>query len=597
MPYQEYAASFAASKDAALLALDMGLGKTPTAIAAWSRCKDMGKVTKGMVFVPDSVRENWRNEIGKFTNHRVGMYRSQAEVRKMSPAAQQNYEREMADAELIICGHGAFVGTSEQAKHDAKVEASMNKIRIARGAGASQEEIGRLSNAHADLVSQNKERSDESNLEQLQRFGCDSLIMDEAHALKNPDSNRARDFENHLTGLKHRILLTGTPMPNTPTDLYHMIGRVKKGLVASSLGQFVQKYIDRTYGITETGHVWHRDDAYKNLDQLFHSAKPAMLALHARDPHVLAQQKDMGIAVPEGIHEDPRQLQMSGAQDELYRLFKQEGKDILNDLNPNGDSEAKKKALLMTLGQRMEQISIDPTMIKMEDINGDGIVASDRMHKIRGLLQRAQEETHAASGAMKLKEAARIAIEHHTQGGKGVVIHANYTQSIPSLRRALEAAGFHGDDILELSGETSKGNRQKHVDSFNNPNSRGRVMIVTSAAREGVNLQGNNDKFGPHNSGGGSLDIMLSHAWLPGDEDQARARIERIGQDQTTRHVVLHAVTSTGKETVDQVKYRRIKAKGEAIAQAVLGRPGERVEIPQTAFDDEAADATFRGDD
>lgn len=64
-PHQEEAVKFAVDRGNSYLALDMGLGKTATAIAVVAANKVSGKAP-ALVVVPPSLRETWRKEIAKF---------------------------------------------------------------------------------------------------------------------------------------------------------------------------------------------------------------------------------------------------------------------------------------------------------------------------------------------------------------------------------------------------------------------------------------------------------------------------------------------------------------------------------------------------
>jgi SWI/SNF-related matrix-associated actin-dependent regulator 1 of chromatin subfamily A len=65
LPHQEEAVRFALNRSSAYLALDMGLGKTATAIAIIAASKIDGK-SPALVVVPPSLRETWRKEFEKF---------------------------------------------------------------------------------------------------------------------------------------------------------------------------------------------------------------------------------------------------------------------------------------------------------------------------------------------------------------------------------------------------------------------------------------------------------------------------------------------------------------------------------------------------
>lgn len=55
----------------------------------------------------------------------------------------------------------------------------------------------------------------------LRRFDFDYMVVDEAHCLKNPDSNAYQNLDRFDTA--HRLLLTGTPVQNSPKELMSLI--------------------------------------------------------------------------------------------------------------------------------------------------------------------------------------------------------------------------------------------------------------------------------------------------------------------------------------------------------------------------------------
>jgi SNF2 family DNA or RNA helicase len=55
----------------------------------------------------------------------------------------------------------------------------------------------------------------------LRRFDFDYMVIDEAHVLKNPDSNAYQNIDKFETA--HRLLLTGTPVQNSPKELMSLI--------------------------------------------------------------------------------------------------------------------------------------------------------------------------------------------------------------------------------------------------------------------------------------------------------------------------------------------------------------------------------------
>jgi len=85
----------------------------------------------------------------------------------------------------------------------------------------------------------------------------DLLIMDEAHYMKNPDSQRAKallgtgDAENSILSWACRAwLLTGTPAKNDPKDLWVLLRSM--GVLRMGYYAFQRIYFDQTYGLHST---------------------------------------------------------------------------------------------------------------------------------------------------------------------------------------------------------------------------------------------------------------------------------------------------------------------------------------------------------
>jgi SWI/SNF-related matrix-associated actin-dependent regulator 1 of chromatin subfamily A len=115
---------------------------------------------------------------------------------------------------------------------------------------------------------------------------CDVLILDEAHYLKSKDSKRTKlAFGEKCDGVgglieraKRVILLTGTPMPNHPAELWPMLRACAPETILGKTGkpdsywQFVSRYCktrDNGFGLQIVGG--------KNLDKLKAKLEPFML--------------------------------------------------------------------------------------------------------------------------------------------------------------------------------------------------------------------------------------------------------------------------------------------------------------------------------
>ena len=69
---------------------------------------------------------------------------------------------------------------------------------------------------------------------------CDLLICDEAHKLKNADSDLAKSL--NLLPARKRTLLSGTPMQNELREFYNMVNFCNPNILGSVLA-FKKRYV------------------------------------------------------------------------------------------------------------------------------------------------------------------------------------------------------------------------------------------------------------------------------------------------------------------------------------------------------------------
>lgn len=73
--------------------------------------------------------------------------------------------------------------------------------------------------------------------------GADSIIVDEAHNLRNSRTGASQALERISPNLKHRILLTASPFNNSPSDLVPLINAVKGEQLYADQKEFDEQYI------------------------------------------------------------------------------------------------------------------------------------------------------------------------------------------------------------------------------------------------------------------------------------------------------------------------------------------------------------------
>jgi len=152
----------------ALLADDMGLGKTVQILAFLEYKRQFGESTT-LLIVPTSLINNWQKEIEKFAP-------------KLSYKVLHNSKEELEltrDVNLYITTYGMAV-----------------------------------------------------RLEQLQEFNWDLVILDEAQAIKNPNTKQTKVIKKIPSHAK--IAMTGTPIENKLADLWSLFDFLNSGLLGSS---------------------------------------------------------------------------------------------------------------------------------------------------------------------------------------------------------------------------------------------------------------------------------------------------------------------------------------------------------------------------
>ncbi|GAB3838800.1 DEAD/DEAH box helicase [Hymenobacter jeollabukensis] len=153
-----------------ILADDMGLGKTLQVLALLLHRREKGHRGASLVVVPTSLLFNW-----------------QAEAAKFAPTLR------------VRTLHGSS----------------------RPGTSAFEEADIVLTTYHTVLA----------DIRWLREYRFDYVVLDEAQAVKNPDSQRYKAVS--LLQSRHRLVLTGTPVENRTTDLYALLSFACPGLLGS----------------------------------------------------------------------------------------------------------------------------------------------------------------------------------------------------------------------------------------------------------------------------------------------------------------------------------------------------------------------------
>lgn len=154
--------------------------------------------------------------------------------------------------------------------------------------------------------------------EQSCRPRFDMLVVDESTSFKSPSAKRFRSLKRHLPEFKRRVILTGTPAPNTLTDLWSQVYIIDRG---QALGKTISGY-RRTYFKPgrSNGYIVYeyiiRDKAAEQ--DIYKRLEPICLSLSAADYLTLPERIDniIHVRLPE----------------KAMKVYKQLRKDLVLDL-------------------------------------------------------------------------------------------------------------------------------------------------------------------------------------------------------------------------------------------------------------------------
>jgi SWI/SNF-related matrix-associated actin-dependent regulator 1 of chromatin subfamily A len=184
-----------------------------------------------------------------------------------------------------------------------------------------------LKNFHTIIDGRKTYKEHEIN-RHLDNEGFDLIILDEAHMVKNPSSNRAKIISQISKNIKRRWLLTGTPLANRPMDFYNLL-KICDSPVTASWKQYAFRYCDgkKFRKKLKTGvykDIWLTDGA-SNLEEL-HDRTKNLILRRKKDDHLDLPPK---IVAPYYVEIDDMN-EYHKAFDEYLEWAKSEGKRLGN---------------------------------------------------------------------------------------------------------------------------------------------------------------------------------------------------------------------------------------------------------------------------
>lgn len=160
-PHQQEVVDAISKRRKAIIAHGTGTGKTLSSIASFENLRNEGKANRALIVVPSSLRDNYADNIKRFTNSSYNIYGAKGDKSK-------TYIDEPSDSDYNIISY--------------------------------------------DMYRKNPEKIKELT-------GADTLIVDEVHKARNESSKTYESLSNYAGRYNNVITLTGSVVNNTPSDV------------------------------------------------------------------------------------------------------------------------------------------------------------------------------------------------------------------------------------------------------------------------------------------------------------------------------------------------------------------------------------------
>ncbi|MBS1544765.1 MAG: DEAD/DEAH box helicase family protein [Bacteroidetes bacterium] len=352
------------------LADDMGLGKTVQTLALLESEKEKGNAGTSLLIMPTSLIYNWEMEAAKFTPH------------------------------LRIL---TYTGTNR------------NK------------DISIFSRYDVVLTSYGITRLD---IESLQKFDFNYIILDESQVIKNPTSNIAKAVLQLKSRM--RLTLTGTPLENTTLDLWSQMTFINPGLLG--------------------GQTFFKNEYQVPIEKRHDEAKTKKLNSIIK-PFILRRLKSqVATDLPEKV-ENIYYTNLSPAQEERYEEAKSFYRHKILD------------------------------MIEKEGINNSRMTILEGLTKLRQLSNHPRMiDTFYKGDSGKLEDLSHM-IENALLEGHKLLIFSQFVKHLEIVKEFLESKKI---DYAYLDGSSM--DRKDQVERFNKDPQLKIFLISIKAGGLGLNL-------------------------------------------------------------------------------------------------------------
>lgn len=358
-----------------------------------------------------------------------------------------------------------------------------------------------------------------SELEYFLNNGKTMVVLDEAHKIKNPSSQRSINTLKFANKASSRIILTGTPIPNGYQDLY-------------SLFEFIWPKREITgFRLSELKKMTQNPDQ-QDVNFLMDNIDPFYIRI--RKEH---------LRLPTPIHNEPIKVEMGQLQKEIY-------KSLISDF-VKSDYSAGDEQLIFELKKakliRLMQASTNPSTIDLKGKLGYFDSNSLLFEKI----------TNYKDTEVPEKFKTTLDLVKYIQGNhdnKKIIIWSVFVKNIYSLRTYLQKNGMQCEILM---GEVDNNSRAEIIRRFHEDEKLQIIIANPAAVSESISLH-----KACHNA------IYFDKNFNAAQFIQSKDRIHRVGLKKDDKINYYYLLS---ENSIDELVHRRLLEKEKMMLDIIEG--------------------------
>lgn len=458
MPFQRAGVSYAIKNQSVIIGDEMGLGKTVQALAT-IREQD---AFPAVVVVPAVVKLNWERE-----------------TRKWLPGWNV----------VVLSGRNApDIDTWGPETDPALLNAAVYIINY-------------------DILSY--------WLKFLKDIGPSAVVFDESHYLKNNKAARTKAAKKLAQGVKLRLMLTGTPILNRPSELISQLDILGRLQAFGGFWSFAKRYCAATQGTFG----WDMSGA-SHLDELHDRLRAKCYVRRTKDQVLKELPAKRRVTVPMELSNRAEYLEVEADLRDYFRRKVEQ------------DEELKAAMAGLDKKQQEQRLEWEAALRHRQAMQAEALT------KIEVLKQECS----------RLKRDSVLAwVSDFLESGEKLVLFAHHKEAVKGIAEHFDAPSITGDTSLE--------DRQAAVDRFQSDPDCRLIVLNIQAGGVGITLTAASDV------------AFIELPWRPGDLDQAEDRCHRIGQEGSVTAWYLLAA-----ETIEEDIAKLIDQKREVVDAATDGK-------------------------